>query len=271
MSGADMGGRPTARPAPPLRSVAALAVLELRLTARRGENVLVTLVIPAAVLLFFGGVAVPPGLPGRPADHLLPGAIALAIVAAGLVNLGIATAYERSYGVLKRLGGAPLPRWGLLAAKVGALLVLELVQVLVLVVVAVGAFGWAPGPGWSPIFAAVAIVLGTLAFAALGLLLAGTLRAEATLALANGLFLAFLMLGGLVVPVEQLPAVLKPLAAALPATALAELLRVALDSGVAVPPGGPGTSVSSLAVLAAWTVGAATLAIRFFRWDAEAR
>jgi ABC-2 type transport system permease protein len=249
--------------------VAALAALELRLTARRGENVLVTLVIPVAVLLFFGGAAVPPGLPGGPADHLLPGTIALAIVAAGLVNLGIATAYERSYGVLKRLGGAPLPRWGLLAAKAGALLVLELVQVLVLVAVAVAAFGWAPGPAWSPILAAVAIVLGTVAFAALGLLLAGTLRAEATLALANGLFLAFLMLGGLVMQVQQLPPFLQPVATVLPATALAELLRQALDSGVPVVPGQPGTAAGPLGILAAWATGAAVLAVRFFRWDDE--
>ena len=260
-------GRPIARPAPPLRSVAALAALELRLTARRGENVLVTLVIPAAVLLFFGGVAVPPGLPARPVDHLLPGTIALAIVAAGLVNLGIATAYERSYGVLKRLGGAPLPRWGLLLAKAGALLALEVIQVLVLVAVAVVAFGWAPGPGWSPILATVAIVLGTFAFTALGLLLAGTLRAEATLALANGLFLAFLMLGGLVVPVEQLPSFLKPVATALPATALADLLRIALDSGLPVEPGGAGTAVGPLVIVAGWGLCAAALAARFFRWD----
>jgi ABC-2 type transport system permease protein len=268
VSEASAAGRAVARPAPALRSVVALAALELRLTARRGENVLVTLVIPAAVLLFFGGVAVPPGLPGRPVDHLLPGTIALAIVAAGLVNLGIATAYERSYGVLKRLGGAPLPRWGLFAAKAGALLVLELIQVLVLVAVAVVVFRWAPGPGWSPILAAVAIVLGTLLFAALGLLLAGTLRAEATLALANGLFLAFLMLGGLVVPVEGLPPLLQPVAAVLPATALADLLRLALDSG-AVLDGGRASAAGALAMLAGWAAGAAVLAVRLFRWDDE--
>ncbi|MEO8273573.1 MAG: ABC transporter permease, partial [Chloroflexota bacterium] len=93
------------RPAPALRAVGALAALELRLTARRGENVLVTLIIPVAVLLFFAGTSVVP-FAGDPVGFLLPGTIALGIVAAGLVNLGIATAYERSYGVLKRLGGS---------------------------------------------------------------------------------------------------------------------------------------------------------------------
>ena len=98
------------RPAPAVRSVAALAAHDLRLTARRGENVLVTIVIPIAVLLFFASTGIIPNA-GRAVDFLVPGAIALAIVASGLVNLGIATAYERSYGVLKRLGGSPLPRW----------------------------------------------------------------------------------------------------------------------------------------------------------------
>jgi ABC-2 type transport system permease protein len=259
-----------ARPAPARRSVAALAGLELRLTARRGENVLVTLVIPPAVLLFFGGTSIGAGLNGMSLEEtrraLVPASIALGIIAAGLVNLGIATAYERSYGVLKRLGGAPLPPWGLLAAKVAALLVLEAVQVVLLVAVAAIAFGWAPGPGWSPIFMVVAVALGTVAFAGLGFLLAGTLRAEATLAVANGLFLAFLMLGGLIVPVDSLPAFLQPLAAILPSTALADALRAALDSGAASATGSS-AAAGPMALLAAWAVVAALGAVRAFRWD----
>jgi ABC-2 type transport system permease protein len=253
-------------PAPALRAAAALTALELRLTARRGENVLVTLVIPVAVLLFFAGTSIVPGIAGKPVDFLLPGTIALGIVAAGLVNLGIATAYERAYGVLKRLGGSPLPRWGLVGAKLATILLLELVQVVLLVAVAVGVLGWQPGPSWSPLLVLLAVALGTLAFAGLGLLLAGTLRAEATLALANGLFLGFLMLGGIVLPADHLPAFLQPVAAVLPATALADLLRIALDSGT----GASGASSSALApgvLLAGWGIGAAGLATLRFHWD----
>ena len=249
------------RPAPAWRSVSALAAMELRLTARRGENILVTLVIPVAVLLFFAGTSIVPGIGGRPVDFLLPGAIALAIIASGLVSLGIATAYERSYGVLKRLGGAPLPRWGLTAAKIVAVLALEIVQVAVLIAVAAVALGWQPGAGWSPVLLVVAIGLGTLAFAGLGLLFAGTLRAEATLALANGLFLVFLMLGGIVLPVDNLPALLQPIAAVLPATALSDLLRIALGSG-------PNLDVARpVALLSAWAAVTTALAARTFRWD----
>lgn len=250
------------RPAPAIRAVGALAAMEVRLTARRGENVLVTLVIPVAVLLFFAGTSIIPGIAGRPVDFLLPGSIALAIIAAGLVNLGIATGYERAYGVLKRLGGAPLPRWGLLGAKTAALLVLELVQLVVLLAVGILILGWQPGAGWSPVLLLVAVALGTLAFAGLGLLLAGTLRAEATLALANALFLGLLMLGGIVLPIDHLPGFLQPVAAVLPATALADLLRIALDTGVA-----PDSAAGPIALLAAWAVGAAGLAIARFRWE----
>jgi ABC-2 type transport system permease protein len=253
------------RPAPALRSVAALATHDLRVTARRGENVLVTLVIPIAVLLFFASTTVVPGLAGDPVDYLLPGSIALAIIASGLVNLGIATAYDRSYGVLKRLGGAPLPSWGLVAGRIAAILVLEAVQVVALVAVASLGLRWTPGAGWSPALFVLAIVLGTVAFAGLGLLLAGTLRAEATLGLANGLFLGFLMLGGIVLPIDHLPEVLRPIAAVLPATALADLLRISLASGLSA--GTPASVLQPALLLGAWGVASAGLAIRTFRWD----
>jgi ABC-2 type transport system permease protein len=247
------------RPASPLRAAAALAASELRVTARRGENVLVTMIIPAGVLLFFATTGILRGRVGRPVDFLLPGALALAIIAAGLVNLGIATAYERSYGVLKRLGGSPLPRWGLITAKIGAVLVLEVAQIVLLFVVATAVLGWRPGPGVRPILFIAAVLMGTLAFAGLGLLMAGRLRAEATLALANGLFLVFLMVGGIVLPIDHLPGPLAAVAGILPASALAEAFRAALGTGTA--------ALSSLAILAAWGLGAAALAVRTFRWE----
>lgn len=255
--------RPTpARPAPALRSVVALTALELRLLTRRAENVLVTLVIPVAVLLFFGGTSVLV-LDGDRAAILVPGTIALAIIATGLVNLGIATAYERHYGVLKRLGGAPIPRWGFVAAKLGAVLVIEVGQVAVLALVALVAFAWEPSPGLQPLLFAGAFLLGTVTFVSLGLLLAGTLRAEAVLALANGLFLGFLMLGGIILPIAQLPDALQPLAELLPSTALVALLRQALDPILGVFVGGS----SPILVLSTWAFLATALAIRRFRWD----
>ncbi len=247
------------RPAPFARATAAVAAHELRLTLRRGENLLVTIIIPTAVLLFFASVGIVPGIAGRPVDFLLPGSLALAVIATGFVNLGIATAYDRQYGVLKRLGGSPLPRSGLVAAKVLAVLVVEVVQVVLLVVVASVALGWSAPAEASPALFVASLLLGTASFAGLGLLLAGTLRAEAVLALANGLFLGFLMLGGIVLPVDHLPAPLAALAGALPATALSDALRISL--------GAPGNANLPLLNLGAWAAGAIGLAVTRFRWD----
>lgn len=254
----------TGRAAPLGRMVAAQLGMELRLTSRRGENLLATLVLPVVLLVFFAAVPILPPAggeePGAAAvTALLPGILAIAIVAAGLVNLGIATAFERGYGVLKRLGGSPLPRAGLLAAKVGAVLIVEALQVALLVGVAAG-LGWAPAPGWSPIVVAVAVALGTLAFAALGLLLAGTLRPEATLALANGLFVLGMLLGGMLVPASDLPGILGDVAALTPTSALADALRIGLGSAT-------GDATGPLLLLAAWGLGAAAAAARWFRWE----
>lgn len=246
-------------PAPAMAATLAQTATELRLTARRGENVLVTIIIPAVVLVFFASSGVLPSGAGRPVDFLLPGSLALAVIATGLVNLGIATAYERHYGVLKRLGGSPLTRAGLVAAKMLAVLAVEIAQVVLLVAIAVLALGWSLPAGAVPALLVVALLLGTVAFAGLGLLLAGALRAEATLALANGLFLAALMLGGIVLPLDHLADPLAAVASVLPAAALADTFRVALGSG--------GDATAPLAILVAWGVGAVSLTIRTFRWE----
>jgi ABC-2 type transport system permease protein len=246
-------------PSSPLRAALAQLETELRLTARRGENVLVTAVVPPVILLFFASVDVLPIGSRRPVDVLLPGTLALAIVATGLVSLGIATAYERSYGVLKRLGGSPLSRSGLIAAKVGAVLVIELLQVIVLMALAWLLLDWRPAPAASAVLFAGAIFLGTATFAGLGLLMAGTLRAEATLALANALFLATLLLGGAIVPIDQLPVLLAAIATVLPGAALSETFGIAV--------GGDGDALRSLAILVAWGFGAIAGAARTFRWE----
>jgi ABC-2 type transport system permease protein len=247
------------RPASLPRATAALAASELRLTLRRGENLLVTIVIPTAVLLFFATVGIIADIGGRPVDFLLPGTLALAVIATGLVNLGIATGYDRQYGVLKRLGGAPIPRASVIAAKIVAVLVIEVAQVVLLIGVAALVLGWRPLADASPVLAVASLLLGTAAFAGLGLLLAGTLRAEATLALANGLFLAFLMLGGIVIPVDHLPGPVATFAQLLPAAALSDALRISL--------GAAGDASTPLLILAAWAVAAVALATRTFRWE----
>ena len=248
------------RAAPASAAIGAMTAAELRLTLRRGENLLATLVIPTVVLVLFATVGLLPTGGPHPVDFLLPGSIALAIIATSLVSLGITTAYDRSYGVLKRLGGSPLTRGQLVVARVLTVLVVEAVQIGLLVVTAAVVLGWRPGAAASPLLAVVAVLLGTAAFAGLGLLIAGTLRAETVLALANVLFLAFMVVGGVLVPIDRLPAPLAAIAAALPGAPLSALLRSALGTG-------GGDILSEVALLVVWAVGALGLAARSFRWD----
>jgi ABC-2 type transport system permease protein len=233
-----------------VRALLAQLRIELVLAARRGESVLITLVVPVVLLIFFGAVA------ASPPDFLVPGLLALAVMSTSMVSLGIATAYERYYGALKRLLGSPLPRLSLLAAKTLAVVCIEIVQIVLLLAIARFAFGWTPGG--SPLAALAALALGSAAFAGLGLLLAGTLRAEATLAVANGLYLVFLLLGGFILPLDRLPGPIGLAAHALPAAALTDATRSALaDSAQGV--------LGPLALLAAWAVvgiGAAALTFR---------
>ncbi len=253
------------RPASPARRIAAMLELEIRLTARRPENLFITLVLPAILLVFFGAMPVLPNATtathvSHPVDGALPAILAAAIVAAGLVNLGISTGFERSYGVLKRLGGSPLSRGQLLVAKVATIGVVEVVQTILLVGLAVGLFGWGPGEGWNLLVVVLAVALGTAAFSSLGLLFAGALRAEATMAVTNALFLMLLLLGGLLVPAHQLPGLLGALASLLPSAALADALRVGLGAAT-------GDLVGPLLLLAAWALGIGSLTARTFRWE----
>jgi ABC-2 type transport system permease protein len=234
--------------------------VELRLTARRGENLLAMVGIPAALLVFFGTTdLLPAPAVGTRANALLPGTLALAILATGLVNLGIATAYERSYGVLKRLGGSPLGRVGLIGAKVLAILIIEVLLVGLLIALAALVLGWRPGPAVSLVGFAAAFVLGSAAFAGLGLLLAGTLRAEATLAIANALFVGSVLVGGVILPVDRLPGPVAAVAGLLPAGALSEAFRISLGAGGELP--------RPMAILAVWAVAAVLAAARTFRWE----
>src|SRR5204862_5583709 len=199
-----------------MRALAAQSRAELVLTLRRGESVLLTLIIPILLLVFFSSVDILPKPVGvqESVDFLAPGILALALMSTAMGSLGIATGFERQYGVLKRLGSTPLGRPRLLGAKTASIVGIEIVQLVILVPVAF-ALGWDPSAAGGAALAAV--VLATIAFAGLGLLMAGTLRAEVTLAAANGLYLVLLLLGGMVIPLAKLPEGLRAVARLLPA------------------------------------------------------
>jgi ABC-2 type transport system permease protein len=246
--------------APLAQQVRAQAWMEVRLLLRNGEQLVLAIVIPVLVLVggVIGADRVGIELAHRPVDALTPGVLALAIMSTSFTSVAIATGFERRYGVLKRLGATPLPRLGLLAAKVLALLVVEVLQILVLSLVAL-ALGWSPSAG---VVGAVGFVLawplGTAAFVSLGLLLAGTLRAEATLAAANLIYLLLLAGGAVVLPSTSYGA-FGSVAQWLPSGALGDAMRAAFIDG--------SIAWASLLCLLAWAVVGGYLTSRTFKWE----
>lgn len=230
---------------------------ELRIILRNGEQLLLTLIIPIILLAFFGSVDVLPSGDDEPLNFLVPGVYAVAIMSTAMVSMGIATGFERSYLVLKRLGATPLTRAQLVIAKVLSVFVIEVLQAILLLSLGV-ALGWQPeGTTW--IFALPIVFLGTAAFGGIGLLLAGRLRAEINLAAQNGLYLLFLLLGGMIISRDSLPGPLGTAAQWLPSTALADGLRSSLN--------GSGALLSPAIVLSVWAVLAPVIAARRFRWS----
>jgi ABC-2 type transport system permease protein len=238
------------------RAVNAQARAELVLQSRRGENIIVTLAVPLGILVFFAKVDAVSTTFAHPVDFLVPGVLALSVMASAMVSLGIATGFERRYGVLKRLGSTPLSRSGLLVAKTTTVLLLEVLQFILVLAVGV-ALGWHLRAGVLPALAL--LLLGTVAFAGIGLLMAGTLRAEANLAASNALFLVLLFLGGMAYPLDKLPGALEAIAKLLPAAALSETVRAVLTTQP-FPTG-------ELVVLVVWAIAAPVLAARSFRWE----
>ena len=224
---------------------------------RNGEQLILAVVLP---LLAMVALVVTPLLDGYGTSRInmaAPGIFALCAMSTAFTGQGIATGFDRRYGVLRYLSTTPLGRTGLIAGKVIAVLAVLVIQV-VLVSVAALLFGWQPElSGLLP--AAVQLVLGAVAFTALGLLVAGTVRPEATLAITNLLWILLAAAGGIIIPVGNLPSVLQPFIEVLPSAALGDALRSALiDSQF---------NLSATLILLAWTILGGLGAVRWFKWS----
>ena len=249
---------PGAAPMPAM--VLAQARMETRLILRNGEQLLLAVVIPLIVLVGAIETAkrIDHSFAHSPVDTLTPGVLALAIMSTAFTSLAIATGFERRYAVLKRLGSSPLPRSGLLLGKVCALLIVQALQAVV-----IGLAAWLLG--WDPALSAAGLVgvlataaLGTAAFASLGLLVAGVLRAEATLAVANLVYLLLMAGGAVVLPTSSYGG-FGEVARFLPSGALGEAMREAFLDGT-FPAG-------HLVVLVVWAVLGTALTVKTFKWE----
>ncbi|MCU0263333.1 MAG: ABC transporter permease [Candidatus Nanopelagicales bacterium] len=246
---------PAPEAAPALARWWAQSRLEWRQLMTNGEQILLTLIIPIAVLV---GVT---RLDLASIDDATPGVMALAILSTAFTATAIATGFERRSGVLKFLGATPLARSGLLVGKTTATFAVIAVQLVLISAVAL-ALGWSRVVD-HPLLVVATVILGTIALGSWGFALAGLLRAEATLAVANGIFLLLLFAGGIVLPTDRLPGPMAGVVQLLPSAALGDALRSLLGA----PSGASGVPWSELLVLMVWAVAGVVLSIRTFRWE----
>lgn len=251
----DFAPAPGAAPARTM--LAAQIRMELRLLLRNGEQVGLTLIIPLLLEFFFNLPVLYSLDAPRRIDFVVPSVLALAVMSASFTGLAIGTGFERKYAVLKRLGATALSRPVLLAGKTGAVLVLQVLQAALIC-------GFGLVLGWHPsgdgLWAVLLIVLGTATFGGLGLLLAGTVRAEITLAAANLIWLVLLFAGGIAIPLTRYPAAAADLLRCLPSAALSDGLHQVLQHGGGFP-------LRAVLTLLVWAGVALPAAARWFRWE----
>lgn len=243
--------------------VLAQARMETALLLRNGEQLLLTMVIPLVLLLLLAGTDLV-DVAGEAAASdearsatAVAGVLTVAVMSTSFTSLAIATGFERRYGVLRRLAVTPLPRSALLLGKACAVLLVEVVQVVLVVGLGI-ALGWSGQATWLAV--SLLVLTGTAAFAGLGMLMAGTLRAEATLAGANLVFILLLVAGAALVPVDRYPEAVQPVLQALPSGALGEGMRAVIVDAAGVP-------WAPIGVLVVWAVVGIWAAARFFRWE----
>ncbi len=254
----------TFAPAPRAASLGAMLTaqtrMELTLLLRNGEQLLLTLFIPITLLI---GLCLLPistsagDTQAARASSFVPAVLAVAVMATAFTGQAIAVGFDRRYGALKRLGATPIPRWGIIAGKTFAVVIVVALQSVILGAIGL-AFGWRPSL-LGLLIGALVIAVGTAAFAALGLLLGGTGKAEVVLALANLLWFVLLAFSGLVVYRDQVPDAVGWLVQASPSGALTEaLLQATQHTSVAVV---------SIVVLLLWAVIGGLLAVRWFKFE----
>lgn len=245
---------PDPRPADVRQMLTAQFGLELKLLLRNGEQLLLTMFIPITLLV--GMTLLPLGEFGtNRAATFTPAIMALAVISTAFTGQAIAVAFDRRYGALKRLGATALPVWGVIAGKSLAVVTVVFLQSILLGAIGI-ALGWRP-PVAALALGAVVIALGTATFAALGLLLGGTLRSEIVLALANLLWFVFAGLGALTLDGGPVPAALQWIARLTPSGALTEALTQAMTLSV---------DWFGIAVLVGWGALSAVAALRWFRF-----
>ena len=228
---------------------------------RNGEQLMLNIIFPvmALIALRFTGLideyANSVGVSRM--DAAVPGVLALCVISTALSGQGIATGFDRRYGVLRFLATTPLGRNGLIMGKCIAVLVVVAIQFTLVAVLGYG-LGWRPD-AIAVSRSIITMIMGAGAFTALGLLIAGTVRAEATLAIVNIAWVILAGAGGVVFPLKSFPDWYAGIVAWSPSAALGDALRgnFIQHQWLAEPHW----------VIIVWTVVIGFIASRKFKWS----
>ena len=233
----------------------ALLRVDLRAAVRDNEQLLLTIGIPAILLVFFSTVDVLPTGEGEPVDFLAPSVLALAVLSMAFVRLSIGLGFDRGFGAIRRFAATPLRVSEFWLAKLAATVILTVGQCVVLGGIAL-VLGWSPSVHISFL---AGLALGITTFVGLAFTVAGLTDGLKALAIANGLYIVLLLVSGIVFELSELPGWLQSVVKWLPSTALAELFRTGLDGSA-----GPSWAWITLLV---WSAASPILAVRFFRYS----
>jgi ABC-2 type transport system permease protein len=238
------------------------SVTESRMMLRRREVVFFSVLLPTMFMLLFGGIygSVKDENGISVINYLLPGYMVMAVMSVSFISLGVMTANERQYGILKRLGATPLPRAVLLTGKMAAIALVVTGAVVVLLALGLGFYGVRIIGG--PLDIAAIVLLGVLVFATIGLMIGGMVKPEAAPAILNAAYFPMLFLGGALIPLTQMPDWLQQVGKLLPSYHFSNALIEVMVLGHSLPDVWP-----NLAAMAAWGAGAILVASRTFKWE----
>jgi ABC-2 type transport system permease protein len=196
-------------------------------------------------------------------DFFVPGILAMALMNAGVIGFSTAFVSYRERGILRRIKVTPFPLTSFVTARILSQLAVAVAQALILVALGVVLFGLKPRG--NPLVILLAIVVGSLAFLAIGFAVAAIARnVEAAASYANLITFPMLFLSGVFFSLDSAPAWLRPVARTLPLSYLVDALREPMTRGRGLE-----AIWVDLLVLLATLVAGFVIAIRFFRWDAR--
>jgi len=240
-----------------------------RLFVRNRTALFWSVAFPIGLVLLFGTIfGNQPGLDSKVyIAYLTSGMIVVSLLANGLIGNASTMAVWRERGILQRIQATPLPLWQFLLARIVTQSAIMVIQAFILIATSIVAFGASYTVG-NVISAVPAVVAGALLFMALGQAVAALVRKADTVAIVTQvIYFPLLFLGGLMIPVSQLPAPLQTVGAYLPSALIADLIRAPLIgthlSGIAMTTLPLTTDLLGAIV---YFVAAIVVATRFFKW-----